>query len=429
MNLNCNTDEVLSPHLISQLLTAANCGDVVYLEQCNQEVLIAIATSMVINNISKLITIAAASGHAEFIKTLYKLCYNNIKIIHKDDHQQYLYHRTYNHNTAMILAAENGHANCIQTLYECCPYCLCYDNHNNNDDEINYKNNTQYNNVANFNALMLATKNGHANCIQTLYECYGRNIIINKVDNSIFNRNAIMIAAINGHANCIQTLYECFDTQFDINQCDIVNLNALMLAAENGHANCIQMLYQCYGNTININALDQNNYNAIMLAAEIGQCECIRTLYYCYGNKINIHQLDRRFQHNAMMLAAKHGHMNSIKTLYECFYHRIDDNMINNIFTIAIDYCWIHTRIISQMIEYFGNEKFDCAITDKNNNNALGLVVMYNKSDIGDIETVLEVILNSREVECYDNSILNERNKEEISTSFKRRRCYSKYGE
>ena len=151
--------------------------------------------------------------------------------------------------TPLFLAIMAGHLDCVNVLI---------------DHQVNIY---QVSGSADWTPLMCAV---HYNNEEIVLSLLRAKAIINQTD-TIEHMNALMLAAKRGHSECLKILLEHGSPLNDQNH---IGETALIKAAQNGHIKCLQLLIDY---SANINVQDDYGLTALMHAA-IGNVDCTKIL-------------------------------------------------------------------------------------------------------------------------------------------------------
>lgn len=108
-----------------------------------------------------------------------------------------------------------------------------------------------------------AAARGDKAVIDALYENYEADMVY--IDGS---ETALMIAAKNGHAECVSSLVE-----YESTQTDSMGQTALMMDSEAGHTACVEIL-----SPYKSRRQDSNGHTALMFSVRNGDQDCVRLL-------------------------------------------------------------------------------------------------------------------------------------------------------
>ena len=104
------------------------------------------------------------------------------------------------------------------------------------------------------NVLLLASSNGHVECVKLLIP------LLSDLDNG----EALRRASGNGHADCVKILISVFNPKYG-------NSSALRWASQNGHAECVKLL-------IPLSEARDNESDALRCAAVSDNQKCVELL-------------------------------------------------------------------------------------------------------------------------------------------------------
>ncbi|XP_041378923.1 ankyrin repeat domain-containing protein 50-like [Gigantopelta aegis] len=139
--------------------------------------------------------------------------------------------------TALMIASKGGHEQVVQTLVSA-------------GVNVNIQDNNGY------TALMLASKLGNTNLVEVLLK---ENADVNIQNED--NYTALMLASLNGYAQVAELL---LNENADVNIQTTNGVTALMLAVANGHTQVVELLLTKSGD---LNAQNDNGLTALMLAS------------------------------------------------------------------------------------------------------------------------------------------------------------------
>ena len=152
------------------------------------------------------------------------------------------------------------------------------------------------------NALYMAARRGHINCVKSLIEAGADVNSINKHHNT-----PIMGAAEHGFNGCVE---ELINAGADVNSVDLDGDTALMCAAITGKGHCISTLIEV-GSDVNI--ANNEGYVPIMCFARNGDDKSITELIRA-GADVNI---VNKLGETAMKIARAKGHLKCIGILVQ----------------------------------------------------------------------------------------------------------------
>jgi len=116
-------------------------------------------------------------------------------------------------------------------------------------------------------ALILATYNGHLECMKALIKCGAE---LNRQNKHC--QTALYVAAYSGYLECIKLLIE---NGADMNLKDKKGETALSTAAYRGYSDCVSILVK---NGADINSQNQLGYTPLVCAANSGYFDCVKIL-------------------------------------------------------------------------------------------------------------------------------------------------------
>lgn len=114
--------------------------------------------------------------------------------------------------------------------------------------------------------LLKAAKEGDERMI---YELVDQGWDANFIDKQ--GRNALMYASLNNHAGCVQALLD----ESNVDQPDKDGTTALMLASKAGHAECVRILIE---GGATVDKTDNKGANALTMAVVKGHSDCASVL-------------------------------------------------------------------------------------------------------------------------------------------------------
>ena len=159
------------------------------------------------------------------------------------------------------------------------------------------------------NALHVACKMGHAECVRLLLSRIHPNI-----KSSGDGLNALMVAAKHGRLDCVSVLLECKDAYFiqgsNIDRegaaSSLEGWTALMFAANGGHTDCVKRLLEV-DDPLKADPLGRD---ALMLAAMASSTGCVKVLIPFSNAKAK-----SRCEDTALALSVREGDHESVKAL------------------------------------------------------------------------------------------------------------------
>ena len=98
---------------------------------------------------------------------------------------------------------------------------------------------------------------------------------------------ALMLASINGHTDCVKLL---IDNGADANLQNEVERSALIYAASDGYKECVKLLID---NGADVNSQSEDGWSALMLASYNGYKECVKLLIK-NGSLVDIHNNENK---------------------------------------------------------------------------------------------------------------------------------------
>jgi len=161
--------------------------------------------------------------------------------------------------TPLLIATQNGHGECIRILHECGADVNAAISHG-------------------ITPVLTAARDGHGECIRILHECGAD---VNTADRN--GTTPVYMAALKGHGKCIRILYEC---GADVNTANSYGLTPFYTAALSGHGECIRILHECGADVNTADTANSDGLTPVYMAAHNGYGECIRILHEC-GADVN----------------------------------------------------------------------------------------------------------------------------------------------
>ena len=125
------------------------------------------------------------------------------------------------------------------------------------------------------NALMLASKDGHADRVELLLLTH-EPVEQVKAAVDFSGVTALMLASMNGHTSCVELLL-AHAPEAQVKATAKYGLTALMLASENGHASCVELLLAHVPEEQVKVASDQGS-TALMFASHNSRLRCMELL-------------------------------------------------------------------------------------------------------------------------------------------------------
>eukprot|EP00731_Ephydatia_muelleri_P005630 Em0002g1806a len=185
--------------------------------------------------------------------------------------------------TALMLASMEGHMECVKVLLD-------------NGAEINIQDKEGW------TTLMKSSRAGHMECVTVLLD-KGAEVNIQDTE----GWTALMLASRAGHMECVTVL---LDKGAEVNIPDTDGWTALLRASGAGHMECVKVLLD---NGAEVNIQDKNGWTALKKASVAGHIQCVEVLLD-KGAEINIQDKDRW---TALMSASLAGHMECVKVLLD----------------------------------------------------------------------------------------------------------------
>ena len=185
-------------------------------------------------------------------------------------------HRNEEGSTALMLASKDGHEQVVQTLL------LAGANVNIQDNE-------------GWTALMRASERNHLAIVNTLIQ-EGADPNLQKSNGS----NALMIASFGGHYDIVQVLLQQ-QQKTDVNYQRKDGCTALMLASQNGHTQVIELLLK---ENAEVNTQNEVGWTALIMACQNGYTQVVKILL---NNCANVN-IQNKYGLTALMVASHNGY-------------------------------------------------------------------------------------------------------------------------
>ena len=189
-------------------------------------------------------------------------------------------------NYALLVAAKNGHADCVKALLD-----------KGADPDAAY---SEYG----IFPLLLAAQNGHADCVKALLDKEADPDAVDS-ESGLF---PLLVAALNGHADCVKAL---LDKGADPNAAHSEDGGfPLLLAAEGGHADCVKALLDKRADPDAVSSKTGNF--PLLLAAEGGHADCVKALLAKEADPDAANSENGSFP---LLVAAFNGHTDCVRAL------------------------------------------------------------------------------------------------------------------